>query len=374
MAIINLPEEKAKKYTYVIDEDKTYFFTQVVHAYEVQQLLEQIPKEILEFIKYGGIYLIISNEFECFDDVIEEIYKTIIIANRIPENKILFLSGAVEISAISRTITEKINSLYCSAYKGVESKFFSWFEYAVAYYYKNSFRRSSSELKRHLALQGKINYQKSYLLFNNRWRLHRPTLVALLIIKKLLDEGFVSLGSNDGNFTWSNIYDSLLETNKSNSEIYNLLQYNKEFVVNTSNLILDTENKLETNYNNYNYNAVCKYYENSFMSVVTETYFYNFRTKFLTEKTFKPIAFLQPFIIVGVPFSLQVLHSMGYKTFHPFINEDYDSEVDDTKRMMLILTEIERISTLPKNELKQLSINLRDVCIHNQKLLLQKAL
>ena len=374
MAIINLPKARAKQYSTVLDQDKTYYFVQVVHAFEVPSVLDNVPIEILEFIRHGEIYLIISNEFECFDEVVEEVYNSIIIPNKVPENKILFLSGAVEISSISKNVTDKINKLNNTSYTGINSKFFSWYEYAVAYYYKTSTNNTGTEMKRHLALQGKINYKKHYLLMNHRWRFHRPTLVAILKVKNLLDYGYVSLGSNDGNSNWENVYDALLNYNHTNSEIYNLLVENKNYIQNTPDLVLDKEDKSDTTYRSYFYRTIVPYFETSFMSIVTETYFYDRKTKFFSEKTFKPIAFLQPFILVSVPYSLETLRNMGYKTFHPYIDESYDIEEDNATRMKMIIDEIERISKLSLSELKQLSLDCRNICLHNQKLLLSKYL
>jgi hypothetical protein len=374
MNFINLPLPKYKKYKNILDKDKTYYYTSVVHPHEVANILETVPSEVIDLIKKEDVYLLISNEWECFDTVVEEIYKVLIIYNNIPEHKIVFLSGAVEIKDISKNITKKINEQYNKEFIGIDSRFFAWFEYAVAHYYHLSSMRFRTELKRREALDGKIIYKKLYLLFNNRWRFHRPILVALLKIKNLLDSGFVSLGANDGNYNWDNIYDILITLNKDHTEIYNLLLKNKNFIIGTPDLILDTENKNSTYYNNYFFPSVSKYFENSFMSVVTETYFYGTKTKFLSEKTFKPIAFLQPFILVSVPYSLEVLRDLGYKTFHPYINESYDIEENDAIRMKMIVDEIQRLSKLSDIELKVLSRNLRDICIHNQKILLSKSL
>ena len=53
----------------------------------------------------------------------------------------------------------------------------------------------------------------------------------------------------------------------------------------------------------------------------------------MTEKTFKCILNLQPFIIVGSARSLELLHFLGYKTFSDIINERYDDETNPYKRM-----------------------------------------
>ena len=46
---------------------------------------------------------------------------------------------------------------------------------------------------------------------------------------------------------------------------------------------------------------------------------------FMSEKTFKPIAFEQPFIVWGSPGTLAYLHRSGFETFDHIIDETYDT-------------------------------------------------
>jgi len=63
----------------------------------------------------------------------------------------------------------------------------------------------------------------------------------------------------------------------------------------------------------------------SWISVVSEASFADADgTCFISEKTFKPIACSHPFIIWGNKNSLHHLRELGYKTFHPYIDETYD--------------------------------------------------
>jgi len=75
-----------------------------------------------------------------------------------------------------------------------------------------------------------------------------------------------------------------------------------------------------------------EYFQNAYWNFVVETHF-NQNTCFLTEKTFKPILNLQPFIIVGNCYSLKLLKHLGYKTFGDIINEKYDEITSPAGRM-----------------------------------------
>ena len=53
------------------------------------------------------------------------------------------------------------------------------------------------------------------------------------------------------------------------------------------------------------------FFQNAYWNFVVETHFTQ-HTVFLTEKTFKPILNLQPFIIIGNPGSIKLLQQLGY--------------------------------------------------------------
>ncbi|MBY0281044.1 MAG: hypothetical protein K2W94_02690 [Alphaproteobacteria bacterium] len=103
----------------------------------------------------------------------------------------------------------------------------------------------------------------------------------------------------------------------------------------------------------------------SIIDIVNETWFTDDSCRFFSEKTLRPLVTLRPFIIVGSPFSLQRLKELGYKTFHPYINEEYDNISDPVMRMNAILTELDRLFNKSKSELESLYITLKDILTHN---------
>tara|TARA_B100000085_G_C18532387_1_gene508543 strand:- start:335 stop:1540 length:1206 start_codon:yes stop_codon:yes gene_type:complete len=108
------------------------------------------------------------------------------------------------------------------------------------------------------------------------------------------------------------------------------------------------------------------YYQNAYFNFVVETHFDD-DTIYLTEKTFKPILNLQPFIVIGNPGTLALLKDLGYKTFEDVIKETYDKQTDHRDRMSSLLKisfDLCRLSD--KHHLRIQSI-IRDVLEHNQK-------
>jgi hypothetical protein len=64
---------------------------------------------------------------------------------------------------------------------------------------------------------------------------------------------------------------------------------------------------------------------------------------FVSEKTFKPLAYQHPFVIQGTPGTLAYLHSRGFESFGQMINESYDVIIDNNQRfeaIVLVLTEL----------------------------------
>jgi len=109
-----------------------------------------------------------------------------------------------------------------------------------------------------------------------------------------------------------------------------------------------------------------EYFTNAYFNFVVETHFDN-DTIFLTEKTFKPILNLQPFIIVGNPGSLQLLKKLGYKTFEDVVREDYDTMNNHRDRMSQILKISYDLCTLTDKHHIRIQHIISDVLEHNQK-------
>jgi hypothetical protein len=107
-------------------------------------------------------------------------------------------------------------------------------------------------------------------------------------------------------------------------------------------------------------------YKNSWVSIVAETsYFEHEHATFISEKTFKPLGAMQPFIIVGTKGTLKYLRKLGYKTFHPYIDESYD-ELSDTDRFIAIADAVKKIQAI--EDKAQWFESMRDILEHNYNL------
>tara|TARA_B100000989_G_scaffold141357_1_gene105163 strand:- start:4248 stop:5453 length:1206 start_codon:yes stop_codon:yes gene_type:complete len=112
-----------------------------------------------------------------------------------------------------------------------------------------------------------------------------------------------------------------------------------------------------------------KFFTEAYFSYIVETHFDN-DTIFLTEKTFKSILNLQPFIIIGNPGSLRLLKDLGYKTFSEVIKEDYDQLFDHKDRMSQLLKSSFDLCNLSHTHHIRIQSILSQTLQHNQRLFL----
>jgi hypothetical protein len=107
-----------------------------------------------------------------------------------------------------------------------------------------------------------------------------------------------------------------------------------------------------------------EFYKKIAIDIVTETVF-NYPYPQITEKTIRPLVNKRMFIIVGASRTLEFLHSRGFKTFSPFINEDYDTIEDPIERMHFLCSEITRIANMPIDKIRNLVLEYTPVLEHN---------
>jgi hypothetical protein len=106
----------------------------------------------------------------------------------------------------------------------------------------------------------------------------------------------------------------------------------------------------------------------TWVSVVSEASFADSdNTIFISEKMFKPIACMHPFIVVGNKGSLTKLKEMGYKTFEGFIDESYD-QLPTFERFDAIINAIKKIDTIEDKMTWYKS--MEDILTHNYNVLM----
>jgi hypothetical protein len=110
-----------------------------------------------------------------------------------------------------------------------------------------------------------------------------------------------------------------------------------------------------------------KIYQSSWYSIICETTDTGYSTNFLTEKTGKCLFAKRIFIMFAGAGLLKYLQSFGFHTFHgDIIDESYDNEQDDAKRLEMAWEQIKRLYyTNPRHVYAQ----FKPVLDHNHNLI-----
>lgn len=135
-------------------------------------------------------------------------------------------------------------------------------------------------------------------------------------------------------------------------------------------LALDNFEFVETFKDNFTPSCVSADYDpadfvESCISIVLETVFDGSKIH-LTEKILRPIACGHPFVLAAGPRSLEYLRSYGFKTFSPWINEDYDLETNSVRRLQAIVSEMKRLAALNADEFDKINQELLMIAKFNQ--------
>ena len=91
----------------------------------------------------------------------------------------------------------------------------------------------------------------------------------------------------------------------------------------------------------------------------------HFGPNFISEKTYKAIACKKPFLMFSSPFMLDDIRGLGFETFRPFIDETYDTIIDDDERLIVLVNEIKRINELPYGVYRILNEQLTEITNRN---------
>lgn len=107
-------------------------------------------------------------------------------------------------------------------------------------------------------------------------------------------------------------------------------------------------------------------YQSTEIEVVLETLFDDDRLH-LTEKSLRPIACRQPFILAATHGSLQYLRDYGFKTFDSIWDETYDTIEDPYQRMQAIIQLMLEINSRSDDQQRNDTERIQQIADHNHK-------
>lgn len=132
------------------------------------------------------------------------------------------------------------------------------------------------------------------------------------------------------------------------------------------NQILENYFDVSTATGHYSADFDLEDYENTDIEIVLETLFDDSRLH-LTEKSLRPIACGQPFLLAATHGSLQYLRSYGFKTFDHVWDESYDLVEDPADRLVSIVQVMKQISQWSEQERQDKLLQAQAVADHNRK-------
>lgn len=223
----------------------------------------------------------------------------------------------------------------------------------------------SHEVKLSTTYEVKVR-PKNYVCLNRVNRLHRTQLLDRLLSEKLVnDKCYYSYHDhNSAGFSQDEL------------KKFTSIAHNIEYV-----------NTLQLNRNPNRFNPVdiieedLYLFNDTYFSLVTETLYHDYEScrwdsspcVFFSEKVYKPMTLLHPFVLVSRPYCLVALRDRGFKTFHPYIDETYDTIENDNDRMNAIVNEVKRLCQQTTEQWLDWCKNVKSIVEHNKQQLHEPA-
>lgn len=283
---------------------------------------KQIVRELLEAKANGATKFMFSNMGETImPDVVTKIHRIAnLVKHEINSNDIFYVPGAPDSQQAYEKMYEdkqRMGSFWKSKISILGSHYF------------------------HLGTQRPYGYcqslisydvkekSKDFLCFNKVSRPHRVNLLEMMLEYDYIKRGYYSFEGAGG---WLENFDKI-------SDEYVNIKKNQNLFPIRLNISPDRINPVDIRTEDF------KYFTDSYFSIVCETIFYKLPQDcvFISEKTYKCLAMMHPFILLARPGTLADLRKMGYKTFSPLIDESYDTIENDDDRLSAIFNEIHRL-------------------------------
>ena len=213
-----------------------------------------------------------------------------------------------------------------------------------------------------------------YMCLNRRPHPHRILLLALLERFKILDLGAVSMPKHFAELEviwqdrdWDIPYQWQLLADRFNGHI-DYLDPDFERMYAKLPLIADTDNFSI----NYALNLNQDFYKDYPINVILETLFFS-ESAFASEKIWKPMLAKQIFFVMAAPGYLKCLRKMGFRTFAPYIDEEYDTITDPDLRALALVHSLNKVIDLNDIDFQALLNNCQPALEHNCCVLVNKS-
>lgn len=280
----------------------------------------------------------------------------------IPENKITIFDFMNNLDSANKKFNVNFNF-----------KYFNWLMVSWEYYVNLPKTQSNFKNKDYIRNKHYISLNKSVT------KQHRPFLLHYLWKNNFLEKGKVSFfyEKKDRGEIENSLIDSYQPFYRINpTEVKEFLDW-----VENNPLSVDVPlDKLQEYRIEYNSESTApnqifnektdKAYLETYFNIITETCFIETDSReqldyYLNERNILPINAFQPFIVLNGNNHMKELKKLGFKTFHPYIDETYDSIENTAVRFYLITKEIKKLCNMSKQEIHDWYWGMEDIYKHN---------
>ena len=269
----------------------------------------------------------------------------------------------------------------------------------VFYLYKEGYQPMFSHLKENRKSLDEIDLSKPrkkwFMSLNGYVKPHRVRLLAELKSRNILDKGYCSLigmpfeydfddsgnplrynreeldellvliDKGMGGYHWSHV-DNLIEETKFIVE--NIPMLVDGYTFHDNDKALPVDNILDSYFSIITETTMDPLYTNDAERIDRDKFIYSL---LISEKTYKPLYYMHPFIVLGCPGTLKYLRSIGFETFPEFFDESYDDIYDNEKRYRFCLREIEKLCNKDLKEVHELYQSIIPKLKHNKEMIEQ---
>lgn len=304
-------------------------------------------------------------------NTIQKLAKFLVRINLVNYKNILLVSGAVP---VSENVKNYINICNKFNWDILPISFVNWWEIT-----RRSNQNSQKDLYDQIDTSPKVK-NKKFVFYNNSVKMHRLFLTTEIIKYGLLDKSYTSnyYDPSKDAFMLGHCHELLPTLHLS---VKNILNENDHIFPLNLGFLGKTEDKKSVMSHGLTADDLM-HYNDTYFAIITESKFFkdtdlNLRSELslnchlISEKTYKFMHGKKPFVLAGSAGSLDILRKTGYKTFHPFIDETYDTVEDDEMRLIAISKEISRLCSFTDDEWLEWQKNINPIVIHNHKTLLE---
>lgn len=345
-----------------------------IDTFKIYKLEDYVEPEFIDQIRNGDLALYIHQTGHGYHECAEEIYLHVVFRDKVPIKNLIVSSESLDFQNAVQWAANKYNV------EPYRTRVAFEFEAYGNLWIKEDKRVVPTELRYK-------QYDKKFITLNGYYRDHRAAIIFLLASYGLLDQGYVSFnikyGGVNGHDTLTNLFRRMGHV----PEIVELFHANRDKLTKIDSILLDTTYDQQGRNLAQPEEQHIEFFNNTYFTILTETNFpemrkedyvhnpdhlYDYIGRLYSEKTFRCIAYKHPFLATGPMHFLKGLQWLGYKMFHPYIDESYDNEPDGAKRLLMIAKEAKRLCELEGEDLRLWLSNVRKICDYNYKVLQNK--